>query len=213
MTSTAKTPQNRQRAPQKRAEDTQDHLITSAIELFSTAGYEGVSIRMIETHGNVKRGLVAYHFGNKDDLWKAAMTRLLTTLANEMQRVEETTEGLSREAQFRAAMLAFMRYSARFPQLNHIMTHETTRKSWRSDFLLEGFVRPLVEWMNRLAGGTVDVHTHYILVGAATFVFNVQYECESLFGVNPQEPDFIRNHANTVVDMLLKANPDFIKHE
>ncbi len=213
MQNTAKTPQKRQRAPQKRAEDTRDHLIESAIDLFSSTGYDGVSIRMIETHGNVKRGLVAYHFGNKEELWKAAMARLLQTLADEMQNVEDTTDSLPRAARFRAATLAFMRYSARYPQLNHIMTQEGKQKSWRSDFLLDGFIRPLVDWMNRLAGQKVEAHIHYILIGAATFVFNVEYECQSLFGINPRAPDFVRDHADAVVDMLLKANPDLLLEE
>ncbi|MGB0922343.1 MAG: TetR/AcrR family transcriptional regulator [Alphaproteobacteria bacterium] len=213
MQQTAKTPQKRQRAPQKRAEDTQEHLIQAAINLFPAHGYEGVSIRMIETQASVKRGLVAYHFGNKEELWKEAMRYLLTTLADDMATLDAATQGLDRIARLRAATLAFMRYSARLPQLNHVMVQEAKQKSWRSDFMLEGFIRPLVDWMSRLAGQKIDVHTHYMLIGAATFVFNVEYECETLFGVNPREEDFVRDHANAVVEMLLAANPSLLEEE
>lgn len=193
----------RQRAPQKRAEETQIALIEAATVLFASHGFDGVSIRTIETEAEVKRGLAAYHFGNKAELWRASMTRLLDTLGNEMAIVDKATEGLSRKARFRAAIIAFMRYSAHYPQLNHVMVQEAKVKSWRSEFLVEGFIRPLVEWTSRIAGYQIDVHTHYIMLGACTFVFNVEYECESLFGVNPRNDEFVEAHANATIDMLL----------
>ncbi len=193
----------RQRAPQKRAEETQDHLIAAAIDLFAKHGFDGVSIRMIEMEADVKRGLAAYHFGNKAELWRVAMTRLLNTLSDDMAMVDKTTDGLSRLARFRASILAFMRYSARHPQLNHVMVQEAKIKSWRADFLIEGFIRPLVDWTGRLSNVEIDPHTHYIMIGAATFAFNVEYECEALFGVNPREDQFVEDHAKAVADMLL----------
>ncbi|MEN8722094.1 MAG: TetR/AcrR family transcriptional regulator [Alphaproteobacteria bacterium] len=193
----------RQRAPQKRAEETQDHLIAAAIDLFAKHGFDGVSIRMIETEADVKRGLAAYHFGNKAELWRASMTRLLDTLAHDMAIVDGATDGLARLARFHAAITAFMRFSARHPQLNHVMVQEAKTKSWRADFLIEGFIRPLVDWTDRLAGFKIDAHTHYIMIGAATFAFNVEYECEALFGINPREDAFIEEHAKQVANMLL----------
>ncbi len=197
------TDKPRQRAPQKRAEETQDHLIAAAIDLFAKHGFDGVSIRMIEMEADVKRGLAAYHFGNKAELWRASMTRLLETLGNDMAMVDSATDGLTRLARFHAAITAFMRYSARNPQLNHVMVQEAKTKSWRADFLIEGFIRPLVEWTNRLAGFTIDAHTHYIMIGAATFAFNVEYESEALFGVNTRDEEFVEEHARQVANMLL----------
>lgn len=202
-TSTDRADRPRQRAPQRRAEETQDHLIDAAISLFAKHSYDGVSIRMIETEADVKRGLAAYHFGNKAELWRVSMSRLLDALGTEMAIVDKATQGLSRMARFRAAIYSFMKFSARYPQLNHVMVQEAKVKTWRSDFLIEGFIRPLVEWTERIADYRIDVHTHYIMIGAATFVFNVEYECEALFGVNPRSEGFVEAHANATIEMLL----------
>jgi len=201
----------RQRAPQRRAEETQDQLIDAAIVLFASHGFDGTSIRMIETEADVKRGLAAYHFGNKAELWRVAMSRLLQTLGNDMEVVDKATEGLPRLARFRAAILTFMRYSANFPQLNHVMVQEAKTKTWRSDFLIEGFIRPLVGWTSRITGFDIDVHTHYIMLGAATFVFNVEYECEALFGMNPRNDDFVQAHADATIEMLLSLKDGHLR--
>lgn len=192
----------RKRAPQKRAEETRQALLDAATQLFSGMGYEGVSVRTIEAHADVKRGLVAYHFSTKENLWKEAITLLLEKLATAMTGIDGVVDNLPQEARFRAAATAFMRYSAEFPELNRIMVQEAKAKSWRSDYMLDSFIEPLVEWLNRLAGQKIDVHTHYIIIGAATFVFNVEYECERLFGVNPRNAGFADDHANAVMDLL-----------
>ena len=74
MTTTASKP--RIRAVQQRAEDTRARLLEAGIELFSTRGFDGTSIRDVETAAGVKRGLVAYHFGTKEAFWKAAVDRI-----------------------------------------------------------------------------------------------------------------------------------------
>ena len=45
---TLRTPQKRQRAPQKRAEDTRQHLLEAAIGMFATVGFEGVTAAALE---------------------------------------------------------------------------------------------------------------------------------------------------------------------
>lgn len=198
----------RQRAVQQRAEETKDQLITAAIELFSALGFDGVSVRTIETHANVKRGLAAYHFGTKEELWFAAVGRLFTSLAEQMSGVEEATKHLDMEARFRAAAHAFVDFSANFPELNRIMVQEAKMQSWRSDHIIDVLVRPLVDWMQRMAGREIDVHTHYIILGATTFVFDVEYECEKLFKLSPRTEGFAKTHADRVVDLVMgKGTP------
>lgn len=51
-------------------EKTRGRLVLAAVESFTSAGYDGVSVREIERRAGVNRGLVAYHFGSKEALWK-----------------------------------------------------------------------------------------------------------------------------------------------
>ena len=58
----------RPRRQQLRAVETQDNLLRTARRLFSAKGYDGVSVRQVEELAGVKRGLVAYHFSDKEQL-------------------------------------------------------------------------------------------------------------------------------------------------
>lgn len=51
-----------------------DEILKAAIELFSKRGLEGVSIREIATHAKVHFASIRYHFGDKDELYKACIS-------------------------------------------------------------------------------------------------------------------------------------------
>ncbi len=198
------TAKPRQRAPQKRAEETKEAILNAGVELFSTQGFEGVSVRAIEEASQTKRGLVAYHFDSKEVLWKAVAKRIFENLPGLPPAAEAALQGLSKEAQIRAHMTAFIQHSAAHPEISRLIIQEGKAQTWRLEYLVENCVRPRVRWMEKLMG-TLDAHTMYIFIGAATLVFDVEAECESLFGFNPREEAFVNAHANKVCDLLLNG--------
>ncbi len=54
---------------------TKEQIITSAIELFSQRGFDGVSIREIATLANVHFSSIRQHFGDKEDLYRACISK------------------------------------------------------------------------------------------------------------------------------------------
>ena len=196
-------PKNRQRAVQKRAEETKELIIATAIDLFSKQGYEGASIRAIELKANLKRGLVSYHFGTKEELWKAAMWILFDRMPTVSEDAKASMQDLPVDALFRIQVTRFVQASAAHPEISRVIIQEGRAHSWRLEFLLEHFIRPRVNWMIEASEFKLDAHKLYIIIGAATMVFDVAAECESLFGINPMEEGFVREHAKQVCDMLL----------
>ncbi len=192
----------RKRAEQQRAKETRAHLLKAATDLFSTFGYDGVSIRTIEAHAEVKRGLVAHHFGTKEALWKAVVEDMFADMSRLLGEDDPALADLPAEARFQAYLSAFIRFSAARPEINRMMVQEGKAKSWRLDYLLERFVRPRVDWTQEIVGKEVDPHTHYMMIGAATFVFDVEFECEALFGINPRSEEFVRQHAKAVCNLF-----------
>ena len=51
--------------------DKREHIINVAIELFSTKGFEGTSIRELAAKAGVNIAMVNYYFGSKDKLFEA----------------------------------------------------------------------------------------------------------------------------------------------
>lgn len=52
-----------------------DDIYIAAIELFSKRGFDGVSIRDIATLANVHFASIRYHFGDKEDLYNACISK------------------------------------------------------------------------------------------------------------------------------------------
>jgi AcrR family transcriptional regulator len=184
--------------------------MNTAISAFSISGYDGVSVRQLEEQAGVKRGLVAYHFSDKAQLWRAAVDRLFEELAEDLlPRVESLADVEPIEAA-RGFVRTFVRYSAEHPELNRLMMQESVAASWRVNYLVDQHIKPLTE---ALAGimpeaakclwGDGDPHRYYLLIGAGAFVFTAEQECLRLFGQSPRTREFVERHAENVVSMLL----------
>lgn len=55
--------------------EVKDEILNAAIELFSKRGFEGVSIREIATLAKVHFSSIRYHFGDKEELYKACISK------------------------------------------------------------------------------------------------------------------------------------------
>jgi AcrR family transcriptional regulator len=68
------------RAPSRVSGDTKTRLLDAAEALFIDAGYEGMSMRLITARADANLAAVNYHFGGKDALIHAMLTRRLDGL-------------------------------------------------------------------------------------------------------------------------------------
>ncbi len=198
------------RRQQQRARETRGVLLQTAIDAFSTRGFESISVRQLEEIAGVKRGLVAYHFGDKEQLWRAAVEQLFTALVEEfMGRVSTLVDVVPTEAA-RAMVRAFVRYSAAYPAVNRLMMQECTSDSWRVDCIVDEHIRPMLESLyevlpeaSALLWGDRDPHRYYLFIGAGAFVFSAEQECQRLFATDPRRDTFVERHADMVADLLI----------
>ena len=204
MPTSTSAPAERRR--QQRAVDTRNALLDTAIAAFSLVGYDGISVRQLEERSGVNRGLVAYHFGDKEQLWRDAVDRLFEALAQDfLDRVASLADVAPLEAA-RGVIRAFVRYSAAHPELNRLMMQESVVASWRVNDLVDQHIRPLMDTLAALlpeaaamVWGRSDPHRYYLLIGASAFVFTAEQECRRLFDCSPRDADFVERHAEMVV--------------
>ena len=204
------TPLARTRRQQQRSLDTRDALLRTAMTAFSEKGFDGISVRQLEVGAGVKRGLVAYHFSDKEQLWRAAVEQVFNALREDfLGRVVALGDVAPTEAA-RAMVRAFVRYSAAHPQLNRLMMQECTSDSWRVACLVDDYIRPMLDGLSEalpaaaaLLWGDRDAHRYYLFIGAGAFVFSAEQECMHLFGTNPRDDEFVERHAEMVANLLL----------
>jgi len=204
------TPLARTRRQQQRALDTRDALLRTAITAFSEKGFDGISVRQLEEGAGVKRGLVAYHFSDKEQLWRAAVEQVFNALREDFLGRVVTLGDVSPTEAARAMVRAFVRYSAAHPQLNRLMMQECTSDSWRVACLVDDYIRPMLDGLSEalpaaaaLLWGDRDAHRYYLFIGAGAFVFSAEQECMHLFGTNPRSDAFVERHAEMVANLLI----------
>lgn len=209
--STVKTPAKQPRRTQERAEMTRAKLIKAGELLFSERGFDAVSVKDLETEAGVKRNLLAYHFDDKETLWKASADAIFGQIRSEFeQRLDIMKEVSGRETL--AFIVRFHVYfHARNPQLSRLMSQEATRKGWRLDYLVKNHIRASALHMEKLVHETKGfereafIHWYYIMISSTSTIFSFAAECQELFGVDPCEESRVEGHAEMLVSMLLEA--------
>ena len=69
-----------ERVQRPSADGTRERILAAALDLFSERSFEGASTRLIAERAGVPQPLLTYHFGNKKELWRAAVGRLFEDL-------------------------------------------------------------------------------------------------------------------------------------
>jgi AcrR family transcriptional regulator len=210
-TSPVDAPAKRTRKTQERAELTRANLIDAGKLLFSERGFDAVSVRDLETAAGVKRNLLAYHFSDKDTLWKVSADAIVGLMRSEYdQRMAIMKEISGREA-LAFIVRFYVHFHARHPELSRLMAREMTRHSWRTQYLIDTHVRPSTQAMEKLVHETKGldrkafIHWYYIMISSTSTIFSFAAECEDLFGVDPREESMVEGHAEMLVSMLLEA--------
>lgn len=67
--------------------DTKSRILDAAEELFMEYGFEATSLRLITTAAGVNLAAVNYHFGSKEELFQAVLTRRLDPMNQDRMRL------------------------------------------------------------------------------------------------------------------------------
>lgn len=115
--------------------------IRGQIEGIGTA-YDAVSTRAIEAVTGVNRGLITYHFGSKEALWKAAIDALFAGQHEHLTVAQVRTSELDAASRLTQLIRAFVQYCADRSEVNRIMVQEGTHDNWRLEWIVERHVNP-----------------------------------------------------------------------
>ena len=90
-------PARRTAAPDPTSADTKTRILDAAEQLFMEHGFEATSLRQLTSAAAVNLAAVNYHFGSKEDLFEAVLTRRLDAMNKEridlLDRVEREAGG------------------------------------------------------------------------------------------------------------------------
>jgi TetR/AcrR family transcriptional regulator, regulator of cefoperazone and chloramphenicol sensitivity len=129
-------------------------MLTAALELFGTSGFDGVGARDIAKAANVPLGAIVYHFGTKAALYRAVLERvgshLGEALAPAFEKVKAALEDSPRKApaalaEFQHALLVVMAASPESKRWAKLMLREHMDPSEAFDLIYEDTARMATE--------------------------------------------------------------------
>jgi TetR/AcrR family transcriptional regulator len=195
------------------ANDTPERILAAALKSFSEKGFEGARTRDIAARADVTLGLLQYHFGTKDELWKAAVERAFEDLEAGIERIVADSSGLDERTLLGKMIRAHVRFVAEHTAFIRIMHDEGKGTGPRSRWLTDQYVRPLFNRVTPLFAtaqqngillrGADPAHFVYALLGATGMIFHQAEECKRVTGIDPATPAAIETHCRVIESLFL----------
>ncbi len=212
-----KKPRPAGRPPGATGDATRSEILDGALEAFSEAGFEAMSVRELTRRLGVSHNLVHHHFGSKEDLWRAALEHGISSTANELAALLSQSIGrpgsrnVLRQVLERAIALLTKR-----PEVARIFADESARLGPRLDYLYEQFLGPLVEILSRFlseskAYGVRDVDSRVaalFVLSSASAQFTHAALAEKLGIGNESRSGYTHSLVDLVLGGLMTPEPD-----
>jgi AcrR family transcriptional regulator len=181
---------------------TRERLLISAVQAFSSMGYDGVSVREIERASGVNRGLISYHFGSKEELWQACVDLLMEKFHGEMVRYRPVLSVISPAERAKVILKIYVGFASKYPELWRLLMVHGNDPGRMAEVAKE--LRKSIEFFGEVTG-TAGVASPedsamacFLFLGAASSIFAVPALCELMYGVDPRDADFIDKYTEVV---------------
>lgn len=203
------------------ASGAQERILRAALEAFTENGFDGARMRDIAARADVPLGLLQYHFGGKQKLWRAAVDCAFAELHAGLDRVLADPRPPSDRERIRRMIREHTAFVARNPAFVRLMHDEGKRRGPRMRWMADRHVKPLFAALTPLVEraqaegvlprGIAPAHFIYVLAGAIGVIFHQAEECKRVAGFDPAKPDEAEAHARAVEQLFLGAPPQEIE--
>lgn len=190
-----------------------DEIFAAALRAFGTMGYDGVSVRTLNRELGVSHSMINGRFGSKEALWYATVDWAFKPLAT---RVATAFDPLLTDPldQLRAAVRAFLLYSAEHPELLGLMNIEGRQSTERLDYIYTTYIEPALAPIGRLLDH-LAVEGRTRPVSLRTFNFLVAHGAGAPFTLaplarlfdpaDPLDPDVAAAYVDEAADLIINA--------
>jgi TetR/AcrR family transcriptional regulator len=150
-TKRATKPKRLPKAPtSKPGSDSKNEILEAALRVFAQHSFEGAALQEIAQKASIGQPLVHYHFGSKENLWKAAVDYALNDLKSFYQTVVVTTVDLEPIDVIRVLCRSFLNFSAQCPEHALIMINEMRVPGDRFEWLTEKYLKPIHQHLDSI---------------------------------------------------------------
>lgn len=158
-------------------------ILEAALREFAVKGYEGTSLRSLNSELGLSHGTINMRFGSKEQLYLEAVNHGFAALLADTKRIVDS-EPLPDDPleELRVRFRSFLLASARRPYLNRLVNNEGVNPSPLLDHIFDAFIVPSTKPTRRLmqrlvADGVLEPHSErsilFLLAHGASAVFSL----------------------------------------
>jgi len=203
---------NKRKPQQARSADTKARILDAALKVFAKQGFDAASIRDIADLAGATHPMITYHFGSKDELWRAAVEAMFDRIEREVVEPAARIEN-DPILRFKLQTVLYVRYCAAHPEHAQITISESVRGGERLTWMVKRFVKrnhavmiPEIKLMMQL--GVLPkasvVGMLYALAGMCQLPFVIAREADIAFDADLFAEKAIRQHTDVVFQLLFR---------
>ena len=210
-----KTPARRRRGrPSKANTLDQDLLLQLTLKAFAENGFEGTSLKTISDQLHIDDSLIYYHYKNKQNLWKQAMWQVITEYERQAKETVRLCKDQSTIDLGKSLTRHLVYFMAEHIEVYKIMNHELTRRSERSDWIIDNMLKPLGDRLTPIfqaykrAGYEVNMPiNNYIalIFGILSQFFFMDTMSKRLYDVDVYKQEEVDRHADLAVEIIFSS--------
>jgi len=212
---TAKTKSGKTTKAPSTKVDTRQLILAEALTQFSSVGFEGMTTRGLADACGINHSLIAYHYGNKLELWKAVMNGLFNPYRDNVQQRLAGLGDLEPEIAVKLIIRDFVVFCSVRPELHRIMTIEGRAGTDRLEWLVENHLRHLYTDISRqitAAQASGKIHAgnpaqlYYAIIALAGNHFSLAPEYELVTGL-PAHTDAAIEETIKLINRVMFIEP------
>lgn len=198
----------------KSKEDTRERLIEAATTLFAQRGFDGTSVKELADAAGVNVSLISYHFGGKENLYRACLEQFGKSRLEVAQRVLQKPQSLD-EFRFRLKLLTEEMFSCHMeaPESARIIHREcdmempVAQDIFRNTFLK--IFETLVEFFQhaqeaKIVRADLDAAiTTQIFFGSMVHIMKSDGITEKFYGRSLKDPEYREKVVNHIISYCI----------
>ncbi len=191
-----------------------DHLLEASAAIFARDGYDGVSLRKLQSELKVSYTFFHHYFDSKEALWKAVVDKLAgATTAKVVNALNHIDDNHTELDALKAAIAVYIRSAFEHPAIYLIYQQESQCQGPRLDYIYQSYfespwqyIRELVNKVNQHGElKPIPIETLFFVVQSATAPV-VQYPFFQKLTGSPQlSPKQIESHIQQFIDLLFNG--------
>ncbi len=191
-----------------------EEILRIALKSFAEKGFGGVSLKSLAEKTGVAVSLLNYRFGNKEELWKKAMTLVGIKIAEEINDLFTVVDGIDGLEKLKFFNKKIVHTSAKHPEFQQIIVQEVFSNSSRSTWLVEELLRPIYSNMENLIAEEIEkgrirnipqAHITSFIIGSITTFFSRSYLMQKAYGIDSFSKEAVDAHAEYINELLFNG--------